>query len=262
MAPPTQKDLRNRLLTALEPEVFGLIQPHLQPVTLNLRDHLNQPNEPTSHVYFMEDGIASIVLGPERTTGVEIGIVGREGLVGTSVVLGAGQSPHTCFIQLAGHGWRIASGRLREAMAASEPLRDLLLRYVHAHLTQVASTAYANADFNVEERLARWILMCHDRVDGDDVAMTHEFVALMLGVRRPGVTVATHVLEGEHMIRARRGLITVLDREKLKATADGAYGVAEAEYERLLGPATVEPAGTPVVQFPSGGGGRGPRPAS
>jgi hypothetical protein len=117
-------------------------------------------------------------------------------------------------------------------------------------MVQLASTAYANADFILEERLARWILMCHDRVDGDDIAMTHDFVALMLGVRRPGVTVATHVLEGEHMIRAKRRVITVLDRDKLIKLADRSYGLAEAEYERLIGTPIREPQAK-LLRFPS-----------
>lgn len=250
MAQLNQTDTQNQLLRALPPEDFGLLQPHLEPVTLALRESLNVPNEPTPFVYFLDEGLGSILLGPERTTGVEIGIVGREGFIGTSAVLGAGQSPHFSFIQLPGSGHRIVPDALRSAMAASPALQSVLLGYVHCYLVQVASTAHANADYTVEERLARWLLMCRDRLDRDEIAITHEFLALMLGVRRPGVTVATHILEGEGMIRAKRGLITILDREKLKRKANGSYGLAEAEYERLLGPTGVLPCSS-NIPFPS-----------
>lgn len=248
-----QHMVRNHLLRALSPDAFALLQPHLEPINLNLKDPLNIPNQPTSHVYFMDEGVGSIMLGPDRTTGVEVGMVGREGFLGTSVILGAGQSPHHVFVQIPGRGWRISAERLRAATAANAALQALLLRYLHAFMVQMASTAHANADYTVDERLARWILMCHDRVDGDVIAITHEFMALMLGVRRPGVTVATHILEGEGMIRARRGLITVLDREKLKVKANGSYGLAEAEYDRMIGPMQVE-LDANVVRFPAGAG--------
>jgi CRP-like cAMP-binding protein len=256
--PAEENSVRNDLLLSLRWQDFELLQPDLEPVNLRVQDPLNVANEPTPFVYFLDEGLGSIVVGPERTTGVEIGIVGREGLIGTSVLLGAEQSPHTSFIQVAGAGWRIASEALRAATSSSASLQKLLLRYVHTYMVQLASTAYANADFTIEERLARWVLMCHDRVDGDDIAMTHDFVALMLGVRRPGVTVATHVLEGEHMIRAKRGLITVLDRDKLIKLADGSYGLAEAEYQRLIGPVS-RSSEAKLVRFPCGKAGGAPQ---
>ena len=251
MPQPNQTDIRNQLFTTMTPDDFALVRPNLEAVTLNVRDTLNLPNQPTSHVYFLDEGLGSVLLGPERITGIEVGMIGREGFIGTSVVLGAEQSPHHTFIQLPGKGWRIASGALCDAMDASPELRRLLLRYVHVYMVQIASTAYANSDYTVEERLARWLLMCHDRVDGDLIAITHEFLALMLGVRRTGVTVATHVLEGEHMIRASRGLIAVVDRDKLKKKANGSYGLAEAEYDRLLGPGQARSERT-VIPFSSG----------
>lgn len=246
-----QSSVRNNLLRAMSPEDFGLIQPHLELVSLPVGYVLNEANKETPFVYFLESGLGSVLLGPERTTGVEIGIIGREGLIGASVVLDAGQNPHFSFIQLEGSGWRIAAAPLTSLLDASSSLRRLLMRYVHAYLVQVASTAHANADFSVEERLARWILMCHDRIDGDQIAITHDFLALMLSVRRPGVTVATHMLEGEHMIRAKRGLITVVDREKLRLRADTSYGLAEAEYERVIGALTRD-AEPKVVNFSAG----------
>ena len=119
-------------------------------------------------------------------------------------------------------------------MAQSRSLHRHLLRYAQASHVQVSETAFANANSDVEARLARWLLMCHDRVDGDDIPLTHEFIAMMLGVRRPRVTVALHVLEGMQVIRAKRGTVTVLDREKLEELAHEAYGLSEAEYTRLM----------------------------
>ena len=235
MSAAEQSSVKNLLLRALSTDDFRLLRPHLEPVELELRQVLSEPNEATPFVYFLESGLGSVLVGPERTTGVEIGIIGREGLIGSWVALGSDRSPHYCFMQLEGRGWRIAAEQLTRLMDASASLRRLLLLYVQTFLVQVASTAHANADFTVEERLARWILMCHDRADGDQIAITHDFLALMLGVRRPGVTVATHMLEGEHMIRAKRGLITVVDREKLRNKADASYGLAEAEYQQLIG---------------------------
>lgn len=245
---------QNRLLQAMSEEDLSSLRPHLEAVELTLRQHLNEANEPREFAYFLDSGVCSILLGPERTTGVEVAIVGREGFVGTSIVLGVGQSPHHEFIQLPGAGWRIRAEHLEAAVAASGTLQALLLKYVHVAMTQKASTAFANADYTVEERLARWLLMSHDRVDGDDIFITHEFMALMLGVRRPGVTVATHMLEGEGMIRAKRGHIAVVDRAKLIEKANGCYGLAEAEYERVIGPLRRNGQESNLINFPARAG--------
>ena len=156
-------------------------------------------------------------------------------MVGLEIVLGAGQSPHQCFIQVEGHGWRLPAGALTAAMRTCPGLTAVLLRFAHCFSVQVSTTAFANADFTVEERLARWLLLCSDRLDTRDINLTHEFLSLMLGVRRPGVTVATHGLEGKSLIRAKRSLIRIVDRGKLEEIAGGSYGMAEAEYVRLLG---------------------------
>lgn len=254
MPPPDQKSTRNRLLAALPPDDFALLRPRLERVDLSLREVLAEPNQPMPFAYFIEEGIASILIGPERTTGVEIGNIGPEGLVGTSLVLGVDRTPHFTFIQVPGEGWRIAAEDLRAALDNSPSLQAFLLRYVQTFVVQLAGTAYANADFTLEERMARWLLMSSDRSGSDEIPLTHEFLSLMLAVRRPGVTTTMHILEGEHMIRARRGTITILDRKKLEARAGGSYGMPEAEYERLMRaePAHADaPADAPgVVRFP------------
>jgi len=233
MHPPQQLSIANRLLASLSAKDFASLQPHLQPVSLDMRKVLIEPNSPINHVYFPEAGMSSVT---NNSSGgkIEVGVVGREGMVGLPIVLGIDQTPYEHFMQIPGHGWRIAAQELEQAMAQSSSLHRHLLRYAQASHVQASETAFANANSDVEARLARWLLMCHDRMDADDVPLTHEYIAMMLGVRRPGVTVALHVLEGMQVIRAKRGLITVLDREKLEELADDAYGLAEAEYTRLI----------------------------
>jgi CRP-like cAMP-binding protein len=165
---------------------------------------------------------------------IEIGMIGSEGMTGLSVVMGTDRSPHEIFMQSGGHGWRIASADLVQAMAASPALRDGLLRYSHTLMTQMGYTALSNGRYKLEERLARWLLMAHDRSSGGDVLLTHEFLAVMLGTRRPGITAALSEMEKGSVIGTRRGSITVLDRAALEETANGSYGGAEAEYHRLF----------------------------
>jgi CRP-like cAMP-binding protein len=232
--PPQQVSIGNRLLASLSPEDFAALQPHLEPVSLDMRQVLIAPNEPIEHIYFPEQGMSSVT---NNSSGgkIEVGVVGREGMVGLPIVLGIDQSPYEHFMQIPGHGWRMAAHDLEQAMAQNRSLHHQFLRYAQASHVQVSETAFANANSDIEARLARWLLMCHDRVDGNDIPLTHEFIAMMLGVRRPGVTVALHVLEGMHVIQAKRGMITVLDREKLEELANEAYGLPEAEYTRLMG---------------------------
>jgi CRP-like cAMP-binding protein len=234
MHPPQQVLIGNRLLASLSADDFASLQPHLEPVSLDTRQVLIEPNTPIAHVYFPEAGMSSVI---NNSSGgkIEVGVVGREGMVGLPIVLGIDQTPYEHFMQIGGHGWRIAVRDLDQAMAQSRSLHRHLLRYAQASHVQVSETAFANANSDVEARLARWLLMCHDRVDGDDIPLTHEFIAMMLGVRRPRVTVALHVLEGMQVIRAKRGTVTVLDREKLEELAHEAYGLSEAEYTRLMG---------------------------
>jgi CRP-like cAMP-binding protein len=209
------------------------LQPHLEPIELKLRDTLIEPNRPIEHVYFPEQGMASII-NNSRDGKVEVGIIGCEGMVGTPILLGVDRTPLECFVQMEGHGLRMSAELLREMTDQIASLRYSLLRFVHVLSLQTAQTAFANANNTTESRLARWLLMCHDRVEGDDIPITHEFMAIMLGVRRAGVTVATHILEGNGLIRAKRGVVTVLDRGRLEDLADDAYGIPEAEYARLM----------------------------
>ena len=229
-----RNSFRNELLRAMEPSDLDRLVPHLERVTLNVRFQLEDANTPIAYGYFLEAGMASIVarLGDDRD--IEIGVAGRDGMIGTAVILGAEMTPNSTFMQVDGWGWRVPAATLRQQFDESASLRGLLLRYVQTMLFQTAMTALANGHSKLEERLARWLLMTHDRVDGADVRLTHEFLAVMLGVRRPGVTEAMHLLEGRGLIRANRGHVVILNREGLEAQANGSYGAAESEYRRLL----------------------------
>ena len=228
MAQPQQSAVRNRLLATLAPEEFHRLAPALEPVPLVLHAVLIAPHRPITRAYFVEDGLVSLV-ADTREGRIEIGLTGREGFVGVPLALGSETTPHTAIVQAGGEALRIAAGALEEALDASAGLRRVLGRYVQSRIVQVGQTVYANADLTVEGRLARWILMTHDRLEQDDLPLTHEALSKMLGVRRPTVTTATHVLEGAGMIRARRGRITVIDREKLEDLAGSIYGAAEAD---------------------------------
>jgi CRP-like cAMP-binding protein len=227
----------NLLLSAMEPDDLGLLSSHLTPVKLSPRQSLCVADQPIEHVYFLEDGIASIVSNLPETGPTEIGIFGREGMSGTAILLGSDRSPHETYMQVDGtSALRIETERLRTAAGQSRSLQSLLLRFVQSQLVQTSHSAVSNAHHRIEARLARWLLMCHDRIDGDDIAITHEFMSMMIAAQRTGVTITLHMLEGAGMIRSKRGRVTIIDRERLEDLAGDAYGKPEAEYRRLIGP--------------------------
>jgi hypothetical protein len=166
---------------------------------------------------------------------IEIGHIGREGASGMHVMLAVPVTPGRTFMQVAGSGIRIPTKIFTDATASDPETRDFFLRYLHTTVLQLAHSALANPRYNMQERLARWLLMCHDRLEGDNLAVTHEFLALMLGVRRSSVTDHLHLLEARHAIRATRGNVHVLSRDLLIDIAGGCYGVPEREYEKVLG---------------------------
>jgi CRP-like cAMP-binding protein len=224
---------RNLLISALTPPDYGLLEPHLAKVEVALRQTFEEANKPIEYVYFPENGIVSIV-AKSRHEQAEAAIVGREGMTGIPVVLGNDRWVNDTYVQVEGHGLRIKANDLRPALAKSATLRAMFLAFTQAFVVQTTQTALANARGNVEGRLARWLLMAHDRLDGDDVALTHEFLALMLGVRRAGVTTTLQKLESDGLVTAKRGRIVIEDRAGLIRLADRLYGVAEAEYRRLI----------------------------
>jgi CRP-like cAMP-binding protein len=222
-------------LTALPLDVRDALQPHLERVNLEKGEVLIEADRPFRHVHFLDRGIGSMVVTTPDSRRVEAGLFGHEGMSGISAALGADQMAQTTLIQVAGEGQRIEVGTLQKVMGEHTALHEMLLRFVQVMITQASFTALSNANQSIEERLARWLLMCHDRIVGDDIPLTHEFLSIMLAVHRPSVTTALHMIEGHGFIKATRGNITILDREALVEFADGTYGAPEAEYRRLIG---------------------------
>lgn len=219
----SRSEIKNRLLSRLSRADLALLKPHLVAVDLPLLTQLETGNTRIDAVYFMESGFASVVADGAGMRGIEVGIIGREGMTGLPVVLGNDRSPNDTYIQVAGAAQRISTAKLRWAMDQSVSLHRSLLRYAHAFLIQTANTALANGRSTNTERLARWLLMADDRIDGSELPLTHKFLSIMLGVQRPGVTVAVRVLEKAGFISTRRGVITILDRRELEKMSNGTY---------------------------------------
>jgi CRP-like cAMP-binding protein len=212
----------NIILSRLARADLRLLEPHLQDVDLPVRTQLEARKRRVAHVCFLQNGLATVV----ANGGMEVGMIGREGMTGLSAVLdgnGSSRAVHETFVQIAGNGLRMPADSLLQAMDASVSLRRVLLRYVHAFMIQITQTALANGYGKIEERLARWLLMAADRTDGSALPLTHEALANMLGVRRSGVTVALQGMERAGHIAHTRGTITVLDREALQKSSNGTY---------------------------------------
>ena len=203
---------KNRILSRLSDDDAALLKPDLEPVELALRQVLETPDKPIKHAYFIDYGLASIVAanGHKR---LEVGLIGCEGVTGLAIVLGNDRSLNETFMQVAGQGQRIAADKLRRAIAESRSLERALVGFAYSFMNQTANTALSNGTATLEERLARWLLMANDRLRGDEVPLTHEFLSLMLGVRRAGVTVALHYLEQRALIRLARKQIVITDSE-------------------------------------------------
>ena len=225
----------NKLLASLTDGDFALLEPHLEFVTLGLRKSLERPNRRIDAVYFPEAGFASVVAVQSNGKEVEVGLIGREGMTGMPIVFGDHRSPHATYIQAPGTGKCMPATELRKALQTNPSLRNSLLKFAQAFGVQTSHTAICNAQSKLDVRLARWLLMAQDRIGEDVLPLTHEFLALMLAVRRPGVTEALHALREQGLISYGRGIITVEDRKGMERKAGAAYGVPEAEYRRLMG---------------------------
>jgi CRP-like cAMP-binding protein len=226
MPEPSRSKPSNHILSRLSRDDLALIEPHLKPVDLPVRKSLEAQKRRIEQVYFIESGFASVVAGAGERS-IEVGIIGREGMTGLAIVMGHDRAHHQTFIQVAGNGLRISAAHLRQANEQSATLRRAMLRYANAFLFQTTTTALANGRSTIEERLARWLLMADDRIDGKELPLTHEFLGMMLGTHRPGVTMALSALVAEGHIATRRRGITILNRKALKKRSNGTYAPLE-----------------------------------
>lgn len=225
----------NSLLAALPADILAQLLPKFSRVSLANRQVLFAPEQPIEAVFFIESGMSSMVLHLEDGVQAEVGIVGREGMVGMPLAFGLETAFTESSIQLPGTGLRMGAAAFRRELAANEPLRARLFRYAEAHQAQVSQTAACNSRHGLEQRLARWLLMAHDRAGDDELPLTQEFMATMLGVHRPSVTVTAGILQRAGLIRYANGRITILDRPGLEAASCECYEMVRQRFERLMG---------------------------
>ena len=225
----------NRLLAALPPDDLARLRPRMEVVELPLRKVLHAPGQPIGAVYFPETSYVSMLAYMEGGDAAEVGMAGYEGMVGLPVLLGADHDDIEALVQSPGTALRMDAQAFREELERMPAFRTLLLRYALVHHGQVARTAACNGRHHVDQRLARWLLMAHDRCQKDEFPMTHEFLSLMLGVRRAGITVAAGALQKAGFIRYDRGRIEVTDRPSLESVACECYGIVRRAQDQLLG---------------------------
>jgi CRP-like cAMP-binding protein len=227
----------NRLLAALPKKEAARLQPLLERMPFGLRGIVYERDQPISHVLFPTSGVYSLVIEMRNGGAVEVGTIGNEGLVGTPVFLGAGRSPIRAFCQVPGEALRMTADDFRrEAVGRSGPLQELVRRYTQALVTQISQTVACNHLHSVQERMCRWLLMTHDRVGADEFLLTQEFLAQMLGVRRPSVSVVAGLLFQSGLIRYVRGRMTIRNRKGLEKEACECYQIVRDEMDRLLDP--------------------------
>jgi CRP-like cAMP-binding protein len=219
--------IENSLLAAIPRKEYRRLLAGLEPVTLTFGEVLYEPGEPIHHVYFPGASLVSLLTLADGHLALEVGLIGREGMVGIPLVLGHSASSVRALVQGSGTALRMASAHFLKEFQLSQPLQYELHRYTHALMAQISQTAACNRFHVVESRLARWLLMTHDRVLSDQFRMTHEFLGHMLGVRRVGVTNAAHSLQNRKLISYSRGDITVLDRKGLEAASCQCYEVVK-----------------------------------
>lgn len=225
--------VENQLLKKLSPEESAAFLPMLRLVEVSARDLLLKANEPIERVYFPESGVFSVMAVGSNERPIEVGMFGSEGM-SNFVVRPGDRSYFNTVVMLPGRAWVVDAEDFSRALLSMQSLMEVVLRFKDAIAVQFGYTAFANGVFTLEERLARAILMAHDRAGTDELRIIHDTFASMMAVRRSGVTTAMHVLEGEHAIKAVRGVVTVLDREKLIELAGASYGQSEKAYRELL----------------------------
>jgi CRP-like cAMP-binding protein len=233
---PEQSSVHNRLLADLTAEDFAVLAPHLTRVEMVFRATLHDAGEPITMAYFPEQGYASMLATLDDGEAAEVGMIGPEGIIGLPLLFGTDRSSVEAMVQSGGSALRVPAEIYQRAVEERPALRALMLRYAMTFNVQVTMTAACNGRHRVEQRLARWLLMASDRTEGDEFAMTHEFLSMMLAVRRAGVTVAAGSLQKSGFIRYEQGRIRITDRRGLEAAACECHSIVRREYERLMGP--------------------------
>ena len=230
----------NRLLDLLRPKDYAQLRPHLQRIPLEYRQSLYRAGKPIAFVYFIETGVGSLVNTMANGDSAEVGTIGNEGLVGLPLVLGDDRAPTSVYIQVPGAGLRMKATLFEKELARSASMRTVMLHYAHAFLNQVAQSVACNRFHPIQQRCCRWLLMTHDRMQSDEFLLTQEFLAMMLGVQRTGVSAAAGALQRAGLIRYKRGNVTIIDRRGLEQRSCECYGVSKKEFDRLLGGRTID----------------------
>ncbi|MDB5080188.1 MAG: Crp/Fnr family transcriptional regulator [Chloroflexi bacterium] len=228
-------DLENRLLAALTEEEYQRLKPELEPVNFELGKVIYQAYEKIEYLYFPTTSMISLLLTLEDGMTAEVGLTGKDGVVGVALVLGSDNTPNQAVVQIAGGALRLKARIVQEEFKRGGTFQKVLLLYTQTLLTQISQTAICNRLHPVEQRFCRWLLLSHDRVKSDVLKMTQELIASMLGGRRESVTVAAGRLQDAGLINYARGHITILNRQGLEESVCECYGVVKSEYERLLG---------------------------
>ncbi len=237
---PTPPEPRqNHLLAALPADECARLFPHLELVPMPLGDVLYEPGIQMRHVYFPTTSIVSLLYVMEDGASAEIAVVGNEGIVGVSLFMGGETTPSRAVVQSAGHAYRLKGQLLKDEFYRAGPMQRLLLRYTQALLTQMAQTAVCNRHHSLDQQFCRWLLLSLDRLASNELTMTQELIANMLGVRREGVTEAAGHVQKAGLIEYHRGRISVLDRPGLEARSCECYAVVKKEFDRLLPEAIV-----------------------
>jgi CRP-like cAMP-binding protein len=234
--PNRYKPKSNCLLSKLSAADLARLEPHLEAVDLPFGEVVYEASEELTHVHFPTTAIISLLYETQTGESSEVAIAGKHGLVGVPAYLGDTCTVGRAVVQSAGAGLRVSAERLRREFDTSAEMRDLLLRYVQAFITQISQSAVCNRLHSVSQRLCRWLLVNHDQLPGDRLAMTHDMIAHLLGVRREGVTIAAGNLQDLGAIKYSRGVLMILDRKKLEKAACECYEVVASEFDRLLGP--------------------------
>ncbi|HTP95888.1 MAG TPA: Crp/Fnr family transcriptional regulator [Burkholderiales bacterium] len=232
--PAVHSPMQNHLLRALPAAEFARLSPQLELIPMRLGEALYESGGRLQHVYFPTTSIVSLLYVMENGASAEIAVVGNDGILGIALFMGGETTPSRAVVQSAGHGYRLKVQPLMQEFDRAGPVLRLLLRYTQALITQMAQTAVCNRHHSVEQQLCRWLLLSLDRLPGNELIMTQELIANMLGVRREGVTEAAGNLQRDGLIRYSRGRITVLDRPRLERRVCECYAVVKKEFDRLL----------------------------